>query len=202
MSTLTAHRDTRSLLTSLQRAGWGPLAGADMQGLRSVLSALIALLPFKSAAGLATVPQIADAAGLHDRWTRDRLALLEELGVIAWTRGGIVSGRCSPSWFRINKTMLCQLIELARPALDAIQAARRATTLNRIKGLVSVRSKKRRPQNPKSTHAAPSAVPRPLTGESPAGDDSPPLTRSTQQANPVRWRDIAARLEAQEVTCS
>ena len=62
MSTPTAHRDTRSLLTSLQRAGWGPLAGADMQGLRSVLSALIALLPFKSAAGLATVPQIADAA--------------------------------------------------------------------------------------------------------------------------------------------
>jgi len=184
MSTPTAHRETRSLVTSLARAGWGELGGASMQGCRSVLVALVNSLPWQAGAGLVTVSQVADRAGLSERWVRTRMHLLEDLGVIEWTRGAVVDGRPTPSWVRIVKTMLVQLIELARPALDAITAGRRAATLARIQGLkrLYVRPRKR---NPLPVHAELSTYPHPLTGESPTGDDSPPVDNTHESRSPM-----------------
>ena len=173
MSRPTAYRETRSLLTSLARAGWGELGGGDMQGTRSVLAALVSLLPWRSGAGLVTVAQVADAAGLRSlRWTAGRLHLLADLGVITWTPGGVIAGRPLPGHVRIIKAALVELIDLARPALHAVQSARRAATLARIRGLIRVYSKRQR-HKPLSVHASLSDGPHPLTGESPTGDDSP-----------------------------
>ena len=173
MSAPTAHRETRSLVQSLRNAGWGPLAGGDMQGVRSVLDGLVASLPYKSGAGMVTVAQLADRAGLSTRWTADRLALLEALGLVEWHRGGVDAGRPMPSHMRVIKSALVELIALARPALDKALAARRAATAARIAGIVRLYRKPRR-HRPLSGHVELSSDLRPLTGESTSGEDSPP----------------------------
>lgn len=167
----TPHQETRVLVQSLANAGWGPLSGGAHQGLRSTLQALVASLPYKSGAGFVTTNQVADRGGLSARWTRDCMQLLEALGLITWTRGGVQQGRPMPSHVRISKRALVELIRLARPALDAIQSARRAATNRRIAGLIRVYRTPRK-RIPLSRHVELGADLRPLTGESP-GDDSP-----------------------------
>ena len=197
MSTPTAHRETRSLVQSLANAGWGPLAGGRMQGVRSTLHALVASLPYKAGSGLVTTNQVADRAGLSPRWTRDCMQLLEALGIIQWRRGGIEAGRPLPSHVRIVKTALVELIQLARPALDTLNAARRLATAHRIAGIIRVyRRPKRRPTL--STHVELDADLRPLTGESPPGDDSPVANSTQPYVSPLPpggWRQYFAHLE-------
>lgn len=158
-ATLTAYRPTDSLMTSLSRAGWGDLSGRHMQGIRSTLRALVDLLPHRSGQGLATAPQIADAAGLSERWVRRCLGLLEDAEVITWTRGGVIDGKPAPSYFRISKRVLVALIGGARPMLAAVQRARATKTAARLAGLRYVKS--RGPRNRGSAHAALSASPHP-----------------------------------------
>lgn len=103
-----------SLITSLKRAGWGPLHGREHQGVRSTLLALEGLLPRKSAEGRCTAWQVAEAAGLSERWTRRCLTVLEDLGIITWRRGTILRGEPFPSFIRVQKRKLAQLIRIAR----------------------------------------------------------------------------------------
>lgn len=166
--TATAHAPLPALITSLQRAGWGELAGREWQGVRTTLHALVAQLPHRSGEGYVTEPQIAQAAGLSLRWVRRCLHVLEDLGVIvSWRRGGVIAGRPQPSWLRISKRFLLALIEAARPLREAANAVRRAQTLHRLAGLANVR------RNRRSGHAALGAVLPTPRGESP--DNSPPL---------------------------
>ena len=161
MSTLTAHRPLPSLLTSLQHAGWGPLAERELQGVRAVLVGLVGKLPHRSGQGLVTVAQIADATGGYStKWVARCLHVLEDLGLIEWRRGGVIAGAPQPSWVRVNKTALVALIQQARPMLQAVLAARRALTEARLAGISYLKARNRR-----SAHVELSADLHPLTGE-------------------------------------
>lgn len=173
MSAVTAGRPVDSLVGSLARAGWGDLTGREHQGLRSTLRALVDLLPHRSAQGLVTAAQVADVAGLSERWTRRCMAVLEEAGLIVWTRGGVIAGAPAPSHVRIAKSVVVAMIGGARPILDAIRAERARRTRARVEGLAYVMPGKRRRR---SAHAELSASPRPLTGEEPSGRSAPPPT--------------------------
>lgn len=179
--TLTAHAPTPALIRSLRRAGWGPLGGREWQGVRSTLDGLAALLPDRSGEGLVTVPQIARSAGLGERWTRRCLGVLEDLGVITWTRGGIDStGRPVPSGMRIVRRVLLDLIAQARPLRDAAVAAARAATAARLAAARHLRrpGKRRR----RSDHAALSAGPPTTTWEGANG--SPPHEKGNDMPRP------------------
>ena len=131
---VTPYWPTPSLLTSLSNAGWGELAGNGLHAVRSVLDALARSLDYQTGSGFATAPQIADrAGGISERWTRRCLEFLERIGLITWTRGGVIDGKPAPSHFRIIKSALVKLIRLARPAQSAKEARRRRSTLERIR---------------------------------------------------------------------
>lgn len=133
MSTATALWDAPRLLDTLSRRGWGPdLDGRPNGGLRAVLRALVALLPYESAEGKLTAPQVADAAGLSVKWTRRCLAELERLELITWRRGGLDRGRSKPGWIRLSKARLAELVRSLRDALDGRRAQRRAETRHRL----------------------------------------------------------------------
>ncbi|WP_353708994.1 hypothetical protein ABRQ22_06735 [Cellulosimicrobium sp. ES-005] len=162
---------TTQLVTSLENAGWGELHGRSMQGVRSTLHALVAALPFGSGAGKATVADIAARAGLTTKWVARCLRLLEDLGVIEWTRGGITIESASkrygtPGWIRIVKTRLVDLIVAARPLNDARQAQHRAETLARIREIKTkyTRTRIKNQRSRRSDHVELSAHPTPLRG--------------------------------------
>lgn len=151
--TPTAYWLTPSLLRSLSRAGWGSLAGRENQGVRSVLRAVADFLPDKSAAGRVTALQIAAAAGLSERWTRRCLNILEDLGLIEWYRGGIYNGRAEPSFMRIVKQKLADLIPVARKKRNERAKAYRRETALRISQLRNPRFIFNGRQNSSSFHA-------------------------------------------------
>jgi DNA-binding Lrp family transcriptional regulator len=155
----TAAWPTPSLLTSLSRAGWGDMSGRSMQGVRSTLRGLADLLPHGSGEGLATACQIAETAGLSERWVRRCLHLLEDAGVIRWVRGGVNAGTPLPSWFRIEKRVLVELIALARPIANAARAIRATVTRERLARFRWLPPRDR--QTRRSVHAELSASPAP-----------------------------------------
>ncbi|WP_036967856.1 hypothetical protein [Promicromonospora kroppenstedtii] len=183
---------TPHLMTSLANAGWGELSGRAMQGVRSTLHALVHALPYGSAAGKATAYDIAGRAGLSLKWTTRCLHLLEDLGVLEWTRGGIDINNASdrkgrPGWFRIVKTRLVELVMLARPINDEKVRAYRAETLERIRSIKTrytrtrLRNQTRGKHLPRSEHVALSGDPTPQVG-GPGG--APPRSKDlpTSQA--------------------
>lgn len=158
MSTPTAAWPAPSLVGALCRAGWGDdLDGRAGGGVRQVLRALVDLLPHGSAAGKVTAAQVADAAGLSVRWTRNRLHVLEDLGLISWRRGGVVDGRPTAGWVRICKTALAALVRRTRGHLDTRRKARQAATRERFKGLRNTRRLFTNNRTPLSVHAELSA---------------------------------------------
>lgn len=111
----TSHAPTPALVRSLARAGWGELGGHAMRGRRTVLDALVkGFINDKTGSGQATEYQLSQASQYSIRWVRTCLNSLEDLGVIEWTRGGRRRGRGIPSFFRVVKTRLVELIKAAR----------------------------------------------------------------------------------------
>jgi len=155
VSALTAYAPTDVLVSSLARSGWGDLTGREHQGMRSTLRALVDRLDYRTGEGEATVAQIADTAGLSERWVRRCLGLLEDAGLIRWDRGGVLAGKPQPSAFRIVKSAIVAMIRGARPVLAAIRARRAQATAARLAGLAFVRPRVRRKR--RSIHAELSA---------------------------------------------
>jgi len=120
-------------MTSLARAGWGELATPEWRGVRAVTRALVDVLDHRGGAGSTTVAEVASTAGYSTKWTRRCMAILEELGVITWHRGGIADGAPTKSLVRIAKRALVALIVAARPLQAAVVAATREATLERIR---------------------------------------------------------------------
>jgi len=181
VSAPTAYAPLPSLLLSLRRAGWGDLTGREWQGLRSTLDGLASLLPHGSGQGWATAEQVATSAGLSSRWVRTRLAQLEAMGVIEWRRGGIVAGKPAPSWFRIAKAVLVELIRAARPMKDVKDAARRVATHARIAAARALRRPEQRSR--RSAHAELNgSLPTP-TGEDSRPSSPPVVLRTTATAH-------------------
>lgn len=144
------------LLDTLKRQGWGPLSGRPWKGLRAVLAGLAARLPYGAAQGATTIEQVAAAAGYGLRWTRQCLNDLESFGLISWERGGVRYGRPVPSFFRIDKAMLAELVEAARDERTAAMAAWAARTrarLERIRTIRMVRGRRKPESGPDSARA-------------------------------------------------
>lgn len=140
MSTLNASAPLPIILDALARAGWAELDGRAAQGVRSVLRALGALLPHRSATGLVTACQIADAAGLRPRQTRSNLHVLEDAGIIVWTRGGIRDGRPVPGVIKVVKKRLIELLRRARRDLPARLKKRATETARRLTDTLNART--------------------------------------------------------------
>lgn len=118
------------LYRSLARGGWGALAGAEWQGVRSTLGALVARHTRK---GLdVTVWQVSQSAGLSEKWTARCLYILEGLGLIRWQRGLIEQGKPKPGHVQIMRHVLLDLVRQAWKQGQAAWAARREATARRL----------------------------------------------------------------------
>lgn len=127
---LTAETPIPVLYRSLARGGWGALAGAEWQGVRSTLGALVARYTRK---GLdVTVWQVSQSAGLSEKWTARCLYILEELGLIHWQRGLIEQGKPKPGHVQIVRHVLLDLVRQAWKQGQAAWAARREATARRL----------------------------------------------------------------------
>lgn len=185
--TLQSGAPAPALLKALETAGWGDLAGHDLRGVRVVLSALVRALPAKSGQGYSTAEQLAAASGYSTRWVRRCLHFLEDLELVDWHRGGVHNGRPQPSYFRVDKTVLLALVQIARSARDQALAALRETTRARIDGLRMLYVKSKAQQNRRSHHAELS------TSLPPIGEGSGPTARPDTPARGDRARPEQAQ---------
>lgn len=168
MSVPTAAWPADRLLTTLQRRGWGPDLDDVQPGLRTVLHALVSLLPYKSAQGTVTAAQVADAAHLSVRWTRHCLAQLEDLGYIVWRRGWLEQGRPRAGYIRLVKAKLAEACRRLSGWLDERRQRRRVETAHRVATTLhqdTLRVGKRR--KPLSARAELGSTLHPLQGENP-----------------------------------
>lgn len=204
-ATLSPYWPTPSLMTSLANAGFGPLAGNGMHAVRSVLDALVRSLDYKTGSGFSTAPQIAErAGGISERWTRRCLEFLERIGLITWTREGVIAGAPSPSHFRIIKAELVRIIELARPAHSVKTSKRRASTLERIRAarLWFTKSKKFNRVSRSQTHAELSSSPtHPKGWTSPRGASPRPVENSSDQIKETTLMKIPCAHSDDARTC-
>lgn len=120
------------LYQSLARAGWGVLGGAEWQGVRSTLAALVARVRGRKSYASLTVYQVSQSAGLSEKWTARCLYILEGLGVIQWQRGYIEDGKPRPGVIQIMRAMLLELVRQAWSQGRGAWAAHRAYTAKRL----------------------------------------------------------------------
>lgn len=179
------------LVSALARAGWDDLTGRVAGGVRATLRALADLLPHGSALGEVTANQIADASGLCNSWTRRCLSVLEDMGIITWTRGGITDGRPIPSIIKVSKQAVADLANRARRSLPPRLEERATATARRVRDTLRTRSTMhRRPRRPARTkHVATTALlskTLPPRGEEPKASgprsEQPPPPRGTRLA--------------------
>ena len=137
---LTAGAPTSVLISSLARSYWGVLDGPEWRAARSILQALT-LAPsskrevdqFDDAGKVfTTATQLQRISGYCERWTRIALQTLEEMGVIKWTRGMIVSGNPTSSLFVVVKRKLVELIKFARPRAKKVDEEQRNRFIARL----------------------------------------------------------------------
>jgi hypothetical protein len=200
---ITAGAPLPVILRAVRRDGWGDLAGAHNRSLRGALAALADLLPGTTAAGDVTVWEVAQASAYSERWTRVALGRLEALGLLTWERGTIVQGRPTPSWIRLSKRLLVELLRAARRlrvARDQAHNADRAARLARLRQATLPPHK----QKPRSDRPALNAGPRPLRGETGAAEASPaatatppPSTNADRAAHAGHARLLLAQVRAQ-----
>lgn len=163
---LTAGAPTSVLISSLARSYWGVLDGPEWRAARSILQALT-LAPsskkevdqFDDAGKVFTTAcQLQRISGYCERWTRIALQTLEEMGVIKWTRGMIVSGNPTSSLFVVVKRKLVELIKFARPRSKRIDEENRNKFIARLADIL------RRRRGKDGAERAPEAVRVPSRG--------------------------------------
>lgn len=112
------------LIAALAHRGWGPLR-EGIPGLVHILQAIAHTVDPYTGTGYTTAPQLADAAYKSERWVRHCINQLDALGVIEWYPGGIKDGRPAPSFVKIVKATLVELIEVAQESHDKRMLERR-----------------------------------------------------------------------------
>ena len=122
------------LIAALAHRGWGPLR-EGIPGLVHILQAISHTVDPYTGTGYTTAPQLADAAYKSERWVRHCINQLDALGVIEWYPGGIKDGRPAPSFVKIVKNVLVELIEVAQESHDARMLERRAQFEARVRRL-------------------------------------------------------------------
>jgi len=89
-----------------------------------------------------TAAQLADRAGYSERHVRRWLPILEDLGLLSWSRGWIEEGRPQPGSMKINKAALVNYVQDARKEYDeAVLPLRAAKTRARLAKLRLLRIK-------------------------------------------------------------
>lgn len=122
------------LIAALAHRGWGPLR-EGIPGLVHILQAISHTVDPYTGTGYTTAPQLADAAYKSERWVRHCINQLDALGVIEWYPGGIKAGRPAPSFVKIVKSVLVDLIEVAQESHDKRMLERRAAFEARVRRL-------------------------------------------------------------------
>lgn len=151
MSVPTAAWETPALMVSLSRHGWGRLDGPAMAGVRRTLQAVVDLADHTSGRGTMTRAQIADVAGaMSERWAGRCLAVLEDLGVIRWHRGGLFEGQPIPGMVTISKRVLAAMARAAVGYLDSRRAERARATRDRIRKTLRLGNQRPKRRNPLS----------------------------------------------------
>lgn len=199
------------LIAALAHRGWGPLR-EGIPGLVHILQAISHTVDPYTGTGYTTAPQLADAAYKSDRWVRHCINQLDALGVIEWYPGGIKDGRPAPSFVKIVKTTLVELIEVAQESHDVRILERRAQFEARVRRL----PRRGWVRNPKATNrrrmhealvlharqarakAQPEATayPTPLR-EGTVGSPSPDKDLSTDQRERIRLAKEKIKLQSQ-----
>lgn len=129
------------LIDALRRAGWGILRGSENRCARSLLETLAGTMRSikTDARGYMTITasQLADRAGYSERHVRRWLPILEDLGILSWSRGWIEEGRPQPGSMKLNKGVLSKYVEDARTEYDQavlpLRAAKTAARLARLR---------------------------------------------------------------------
>lgn len=122
------------LIAALAHRGWGPLR-EGIPGLVHILQAIAHTVDPYTGTGYTTAPQLADAAYKSERWVRHCINQLDALGVIEWYPGGIKNGAPTPSFVKIVKATLVELIEVAQKTHDARMLERCAAFEARVRRL-------------------------------------------------------------------
>lgn len=122
------------LIAALAHRGWGPLR-EGIPGLVHILQAISHTVDPYTGTGYTTAPQLADAAYKSERWVRHCINQLDALGVIEWYPGGIKNGQPAPSFVKIVKSSLVELIEVAQESHDKRMLERRAAFEARVRRL-------------------------------------------------------------------
>ena len=141
-----AGQTTYQLVDALRRAGWGILRGSENRCARSLLETLAGTMRSlkTDARGYMTITaaQLADRAGYSERHVRRWLPILEDLGILSWSRGWIEEGRQQPGSMKINKAVLVDYVQDARIQYDeAVLPLRAAKTAARLSKLRLLRIK-------------------------------------------------------------
>lgn len=141
-----AAQTTYQLIDALRRAGWGILKGSENRCARSLLETLAGTMRTLKTDGRGymtiTAAQLADRAGYSERHVRRWLPILEDLGILSWSRGWIEDGRPQPGSMKINKKVLVKLVNDARIEYDqSILPLRAARTRARLAKLRLLRIK-------------------------------------------------------------
>lgn len=141
------------LVDALRRAGWGVLRGSENRCARSLLETLAGTMRSlkTDARGYMTITasQLADRAGYSERHVRRWLPILEDLGILSWSRGWIEEGKPQPGSMKLNKAVLSKYVEDARTEYDEavlpLRAAKTAARLARLR-LLRIKPYQRRCQ--------------------------------------------------------
>ena len=146
MKMSNAGQTTYQLVDALRRAGWGILRGSENRCARTLLETLAGTMRSlkTDARGYMTITaaQLADRAGYSERHVRRWLPILEDLGILSWSRGWIEDGRPQPGSMKINKAVLVDYVQDARIQYDeAVLPLRAAKTAARLAKLRLLRIK-------------------------------------------------------------
>lgn len=141
------------LVDALRRAGWGILRGSENRCARTLLETLAGTMRTikTDARGYMTITasQLADRAGYSERHVRRWLPILEDLGILSWSRGWIEEGKPQPGSMKINKAALVDYVQDARVQYDEavlpLRAAKTAARLAKLR-LLKIKPYRRRAQ--------------------------------------------------------
>lgn len=141
-----AGQTSYQLVDALRRAGWGILRGSENRCARALLETLAGTMRSlkTDARGYMTITaaQLADRAGYSERHVRRWLPILEDLGILSWSRGWIEEGKPQPGSMKLNKNALVKIVNDARVEYDeAILPLRAAKTKARLARLRLLRIK-------------------------------------------------------------
>ena len=137
MKMSNAGQTTYQLVDALRRAGWGILRGSENRCARTLLETLAGTMRSlkTDARGYMTITaaQLADRAGYSERHVRRWLPILEDLGILSWSRGWIEEGKPQPGSMKINKAVLVDYVQDARIQYDEAKTAARLSKLRLLR---------------------------------------------------------------------